>query len=117
MAFTDIQPGFPVAIDVTYETLKSDWRTGALFTRSRHARASRIFTVHYKILTEAEKDTIEWVFNGVKGGGAAGWQPPTEASPIQVRFLDDKLVWRKHSHTKYSTTLRLEEILLPVQPT
>ena len=69
--------------------IRSQSEGGYVTSRARFTRISRKWTVHYKWLTTANKDTIKSFEEARRGGSESfTWLNPADTTTYTVRFLD-----------------------------
>lgn len=82
-----INPSYPLKEEIEDSVIRSDFEGGYEQTRPRFTRQRKTFTVVYKLLPDADKQTLENFYQQLRGGADAfTWTHPVYGTTHTVRF-------------------------------
>lgn len=85
----DVSPNLPIARKHRDNTLKSEVEAGYVQSRPRYTRKTSEFgPIDYQVLTSAEKDQIQSLFDQVGCSAIFAWIMPIETTTHNVRFKE-----------------------------
>lgn len=83
-----VNPEYPLSEELEDNTIRSEFEGGYEHTRPRFTRNRKTFGLNYRYITDADKTTIENLFNAVRGADMFTWLHPKTNSAHIVRFVE-----------------------------
>ena len=108
-------PTLSVEADIKYDdeyikpVVKTKFDGNYAQTRPKYTKASNDFNPTYKMITEADKNTLKTFFN-TNSGNSFDWTNPTDKVVYTVRFGVDRLKFKNITVGYYSVDIPLEEV-------
>ena len=103
-------PTYPIREQVINPAISSPFENGMVQVRPRFTRSRKRWSISYRALTEAEKNTVKNFYDSVSGGSYYfTWENPMDEVEHTVRFINDMEI-TQITNTYYTVSFDLEEL-------